>query len=73
MACYKELFTKKGLIKNIASYLIIPILIFHIIVFIIFYIKEKIILDNKIKDISYAIKNWDLVVKDETEKKKKKK
>ena len=38
--CYKMLFTKKGLLKNIGSYILLLIILFHIICMIIFYIKS---------------------------------
>ena len=38
--CYKMLFTKKGLLKNIGSYILLLIILFHIICIIIFYIKS---------------------------------
>ena len=72
MKCYKILFTKEGLIQNIASYLIISIIIFHLIVFILFYTTKKKVLDNKIKDIKFGIINWELVEAKEEEKKTKK-
>ena len=57
LVCYKKLFCIKSIVKNIGSYIIIAIIIFHIITFILFYInrfhslKEKI---NKIKNIIYG-------------------
>ena len=71
LACYKVLFSKKGFISNIASYCLIPIAIFHIIVIILFYKNQRNEIDNKIKDISYSIRNWDLVKADEIERKNK--
>ena len=72
MICYKELFTKQGLINNIANYLTIPIIIFHLISIIIFYRNQKSIIDDKINDISFAINNWDLVENDKKASKIKK-
>ena len=65
MVCYKELFNKKSIINNIACFSIIPIIIFHFITFIIFYKSQKLIIKNKINDISFGIKNWDLVKEEE--------
>ena len=69
IVCYKELFTQNGIKYNIASYSIISIILFHIIVIIFFYYKLKIDLDNKIKDIIFSIKNWYLVRADRKLKK----
>ena len=65
MKCYKELFNKDGIIINIAIFIIIPIQIFHIIAIIMFFIKEKKKIFVNIKDIEFAIKNWDLVKEEE--------
>ena len=48
LKCYKSLFSKNGIIRNIGSYIIISIILFHIISIFIFYkyqfdeIKDKI-------------------------------
>ena len=68
MVCYKELFNKKGVINNIAFYFIMPIFIFHIIVIIIFYHKQKKIINKEIKNIAFSIRNWELVKDDKTQK-----
>ena len=70
MACYKELFSLDGIKSNIASYCLIPIIIFHIMSIIIFYRNKKRVIDDKIKDIAFSIKNWDLVKAEEIERKK---
>ena len=62
MKCYKILFSKEGIINNIAFYSIIPIIIFHIISIFIFYIYHKKAIHNKINSIIYAIKNWHFVI-----------
>ena len=49
--CYKMLFTKKGLLKNIGSYIVLLIILFHIICIIIFYIKSYPKLKKKINYI----------------------
>jgi len=69
MKCYKVLFSKKGIISNMASYLIISIIIFHIVVIILFYISQKRILDKKLQDITFALSNWELVKADKKKKK----
>ena len=56
--CYKVLFDKKGMMKNIAFYIVSAIILFHIINTIIFYSKQKNLLNNKIKEIIYGIRNW---------------
>ena len=71
LMCYKVLFSKKGIIKNYGGLSLIPLIIIHFIIIILFYMKNlyKIIKD-KINDISYGIKNWHLVIKEEQEIKK---
>ena len=71
MKCYDALFNEKSIISNIASYLITSIELFHIIIIIIFYISQKIILFNKIKDISFGINNVELIKEQENNKVKK--
>jgi len=50
--CYKSLFTKKGLIKNIGNYVLISIIIINIILFLLFKIKGFKELENQIKNIT---------------------
>ena len=71
VTCFKELFSKKGLKKNIASYFILPIILFHLISFIIFELIQKNKINNQISDISFGISNWKLVEADEIERLKK--
>ena len=71
--CFKELFCIKGIIKNINFYIIIPFIIFHLIVIIIFYCKQKKKLYEKIKKINFCINNWYLIEEEEKEKRKKQK
>ena len=59
--CYKNLFSKEGLIKNIGFYLIIIIIIFHIVCILFFYLKDLKIIINKIKDIIYGKRNSKLI------------
>ena len=73
LKCYKVLFSKKGITKNYGSLSLMPLLLIHFIIIIIFYAKnfyKKV--EEKIKDISYGIKNWDLVKEEEREKRNKK-
>ena len=82
MICYNVLFSKEGLLHNIAFYAIIIIIIFHLVSIIIFYKSKINIIKDKIKDISYGINNWNIVIeyqkeiirkKKEKEKQRKKK
>ena len=61
MVCYKVLFNKNGVINNIAFYSILPIIIFHFIAIIIFYINQKKLIENQIKDIAFCINNIELI------------
>ena len=67
LGCYKELLNKKGIIKNIGFYILLLMEIIHLICTIIFYCKELKILGDYIYDITFAIKNWELVIKEEKE------
>ena len=62
MICYNVLFSKEGLLHNIAFYAIIIIIIFHLVSIIIFYKSKINIIKDKIKDISYGINNWNIVI-----------
>ena len=62
MKCYKVLFNKKGIIKNIASYIVIIIEIFHIIAIIIFYSRQKKQLFKIIENIKCTIINSDKII-----------
>ena len=61
LKCGSVLFSKNGIISNIAFFIIVPVVLFHIISIIIFYYKQKKIIKNKIKDISFGISHWDLI------------
>ena len=61
LSCYKILFSKVGLIKNIGSYIIILILIIHIVSLFIFFLKNFNIIKNKIKEIAYSLQNYDII------------
>jgi len=73
LVCYKILFTKSGLVKNIGSYIILVIIIFHIICMIIFYMKQLKTIFKKIKDIIFGIKFFKLLKKRYQKSNKKKK
>jgi len=66
--CYKELFTKSGILKNIGFFVSISVIIFQIISMIIFYLKTLKIIMKKIKEIIFAIKHLDLLKTEEKEK-----
>ena len=68
LVCFNELFSDKGIQNNIAFYIIIPIIIFHVIVIILFYTKYKKTIKDTIEDISFGIKYWGLVKIDEKRK-----
>ena len=57
LICNEILFSKNGVIYNIAFYFIIPVIIFHIIVIILFYCYLKNIIDKEIKNIVSNINN----------------
>ena len=61
MKCYKVLFNKRGIIKNIAFYIVSAIILFYIINIIIFYINQKNSLYKKIKGIIFDIRNLTLI------------
>ena len=67
LKCYKVLFTKDGIIKNLAFYLIIIIILLHFIFIIIFYNKDLNIINSIIEDIAFAINNWELVYVEDKE------
>ena len=68
LVCFNELFSDKGIQNNIAFYIIIPIIIFHVIVIILFYTKYKKTIKDTIEDISFGIKYLGLVKIDEKRK-----
>ena len=55
--------------KNIGAFIIIPIIIFHIICIVLFYKKNLSLIQDKIKDIIFGIKNWKIVKQVKREKK----
>ena len=68
LVCYRELFTKKGIIHNIGCYIIIPLFIFYFVCIIIFYNKEFSIIKESIKDIAFGIRNYNLIKEKEKPK-----
>ena len=71
LVCHKILFSKEGLLKNIGSYILISIIIFHIINMLIFYTKQFDLLKNKIKDIIYALNYLNIFKKNKAKEKQK--
>ena len=70
LSCYKEFFKFEEITNNICFLLVVAFVILHFIVIIIFCANQKKKLDKIIKDIAFAINNYDLI-KDEEKKKKK--
>ena len=52
MRCYKNLFTKDGILNNYGSFIILPIIFFHIISYIIFNFRDFNLIRNKIIEIT---------------------
>ena len=67
LKCYKVLFTKEGLIYNIAFYIIIIIISFHFICIVLFYIKGLKKVKKMIEEIVFATNNFDLNKEEEEE------
>ena len=65
LVCYKKLFTKKSIINNYGFYIISSIIFLHIIFILIFCLKQKNEIKNKIKDIIFGILNYDLIKPEE--------
>ena len=70
LKCYKKLFNLKGIKENVGSYLLISIIFFHLFNIIIFYMKQFLLIKNKIKDIVFGINNQDLLEQNKKLKKK---
>ena len=71
LICYKELFTKKGIINNIGFFIMTIILLFHIICMFIYFFKQLKIIIKLIKDITFGLENYHLVEKSKKPKKDK--
>ena len=71
LICYDVLFSKKGISKNYGSYSLIPMIVIHFILLILFYTKHSY---NQIKDkiinISFNIDNLGLLKTEENKKEK---
>ena len=61
LKCHHILFGKKGIIRNMAFYLVSILIIFHIFTISIFFYRLKNIIKDKIKDIAFAIHYWYLL------------
>ena len=76
MKCYKVLFTKEGLIKNIGSYIILSFIFYYIVSSNLFYLIEYDIISHKIQQIAKIKEknnkneNDDIIKKDKKKKKK---
>ena len=56
LKCVNVLFSKKGILTNVGFYIYNSIIIFHAIIFILFYKKKLFLLIDKIKSLIIAIK-----------------
>ena len=68
LACYKTLFSKNGILKNIGFYIVIILLLIHTINSILFYTRDTKIIEHNINKITFGIQNWKLVIQDNKEK-----
>ena len=59
MKCYKNLFAKNGILNNYGSFIILPIVFFHIISYIIFNLRDLNLIRNKIREIVHFRKVFD--------------
>ena len=64
LVCYKRLFSVTGFSRNIGSYIIIVIILFHLVCIFIFYFKQLKVIMKIIKDIIYGIKHIKLIKDD---------
>jgi hypothetical protein len=56
LICYRNLFTKEGIISNLGNFILMAFFIFHIINIIIFYMKQYKEIKEKIELIKYGLK-----------------
>jgi len=71
LKCYKVLFSSKGIKKNYGCFSLIPLILIHSIIIILFYAKNYYRnIEDKINDISYGITNWDLIKEERIKRKK---
>ena len=61
LGCVKQLFSKKGIINNVGSYIMIIIIIIHITDLFVFFINQFEKLKKKIKDMIYSIRNYKII------------
>jgi len=66
--CHKQLFNKYGIKSNIAFYIILFVIIFHILVIFLFCICKKEEINEKIKDIYFKIMDLNLIKNNKMEK-----
>ena len=71
LICYKILLKKESIIKNIGSYLLAAVMLFHIIAIFIFCIKQFSLIKKKIKDIISGIKGNKKIGEDKKRKNEK--
>ena len=69
LKCYKALFSKEGIIHNIGSLTVIPVILLHFICFFYFFCKKIGVIKDKINDIIYAIKNMKPEIEEESAQK----
>ena len=72
LVCYKELFSKNSLLKNVGFYILCVVIITSIINMFIFYIKYSELLKNKIKDIISAKQYFNSLKRNKTKEEEKK-
>ena len=65
LVCYKNLFTKEGIVNNIGCYLILSIILFHIITIFVFSINDFNSLKKKIKLIVFGRNKNQIIDKNE--------
>ena len=70
LICYRNLFNKKGIIYNFGFYIILLVIVFHMTLIFIFYLKDINVIRNIIMDISFGIDNYELLEKKGKFKKK---
>ena len=65
LSCTNILFSKKGMIINIGSYVILTIILIHLVFMLFFYLKNSFNkIKEKIADITFAIKNSKILEKE---------
>ena len=60
LKCFKVLFSKKGISKNVGFYIFIPFILFHTATLFVFYLKKLDLPMNKIRHLIFVIKNLNL-------------